>query len=123
MSFYNLKRKIEKIIDEEEYMFKETLTDDTILQFSTKFPKDWTKSNLKDYLKKRYDTLSLYCRSHCQQDELNEDKKFDTIEKYIEFYKVENVEGTEQCRADTRNDAEQQQPTIDNTNSITKDNN
>lgn len=138
MSFENkLKPMIVKLIDEEEYMFKETLTDDTIMYFSTK-PKDWYKSYIREYLKKRYQTLSLYCRSHCQQEELNEDKKFDTIEEYIEFYKPLNDGAEHICEQHEQREAidegtnttehiceqrEQRESTVDNTDSNTKDNN
>lgn len=128
MSFENkLKPMIVKLIDEEEYMFKETLTDDTIMYFSTK-PKDWYKSYIREYLKKRYETLSLYCRSHCQQEELNEDKKFDTIEEYIEFYKPLNDRAEHICEqreaiVEGTNTNEKHKSTVDNTDSNTKDNN
>lgn len=83
MSFVILKNKIEDILKDTKYQFKESLTNDTIVKFSTKEPKDWTTANLKSFIDKHYKNMELYCKSHCKQDELYTAEEINTLEEYL----------------------------------------
>lgn len=88
--FETLMKKIKSVLSETNYQFKETLTYETVLKFSTKEPKYHTHNLIKEFIDERYKNLTLFCKTMCHQDELYTDRYIDTIEEYLEVFKDRN---------------------------------
>lgn len=95
MSLINLRKRIEHYLNSElsDFQFKQTLADDCTVYFATVPVKEWDKTNLIGYCKKRYDTLKSYCVSICKQEEIVDSLTdyHPKIETYLEKYKVSDL--------------------------------